>query len=135
MKALEARLYGTMVAFMQRVQRAADAALEGRGVSPAQFFILATVARQGELRQSELAERLGVTAANVSQLVSKLVEGRLVSRTEDGKAKIVRLTAKGLRLVAELTPEHDAFLRSRFEKLTLQERTELLSLVAKLTEE
>lgn len=132
--ALEARAFGAMVAFAQKVQRAADATLAGSEVSPAQFFILATVARHGESQQSELARSLGVTAANVSQLVGKLEEARLVTRVDRGKAKVVHLTARGKTLVERLGPEHDAFLVSRFAALSAKERRTLLELLEKLLE-
>lgn len=129
---LEARTFGAMVAFAQRVQRAADAALAGSQVSPAQFFILTTVDRQGESQQSELAKELGVTAANVSQLVGKLEEARLVTREDRGRAKLVQLTARGRALVQRLGPEHDAFLTARFAALSPTERRTLLRLLEKL---
>jgi DNA-binding MarR family transcriptional regulator len=131
---LEARVFGAMVAFAQKVQRAAEATLAGAEVSPAQFFILATVARHGETQQSELARSLGVTAANVSQLVGKLEAARLVTRVDRGKAKVVHLSAKGKALVERLGPEHDAFLASRFAALSAAERRTLLRLLEKLLE-
>lgn len=130
--ALSVRTFGAMVAFVQQVQRAADAALAGSGVTPAQFFILATLKRCGEARQSELALALGVTAGNVSQLVVKLEEARLVRRADRGKAKIVTLTAKGDTLVTRLAPEHDAFLEARFAPLESPDRKALLALLERL---
>jgi DNA-binding MarR family transcriptional regulator len=101
-------------------------------VSPAQFFILTTVDRQGESQQSELAKELGVTAANVSQLVGKLEDARLVTREDRGRAKLVQLTARGRALVQRLGPEHDAFLAARFAALSPTERRTLLRLLEKL---
>lgn len=129
---LEARAFGAMVAFAQKVQREAEAALSGEDVSPAQFFILAALARHGESQQSALAQALGVTAANVSQLVVKLESARLVTRVDRGKAKVVHLTSKGEGLVARLGPEHDAFLTARFAALTVAERRTLLELLRRL---
>jgi DNA-binding MarR family transcriptional regulator len=129
---LEVQTYGAMVAFVQRVQRAADAALAGSGVTPAQFFVLATLKRRDGAQQSELAEALGVTAGNISQLVAKLEEARLVRRADRGKAKVVTLTAKGDALVARLAPQHDAFLETRFASLDVGERRALLALLERL---
>jgi MarR family 2-MHQ and catechol resistance regulon transcriptional repressor len=131
---LEVRTYGAMVAFVQHVQRAADAALAHSSVTPAQFFILATLKRRDGAQQSELAEALGVTAGNVSQLIAKLEDARLVKRVEQGKAKIATLTAKGEALVARLAPEHDAFLVARFASLDVSERRALLALLERLLE-
>lgn len=132
MPAMEARAFGAIVAFAQKVQRAAEAALSGTGISPAQFFILATVERRSGAQQSELAETLGVTSANVSQLVAKLEDAKLVTRTERGRAKEVHLTSRGRQVVDRLRPEHDAFLASQFAALSPAERRTLLSLFEKL---
>lgn len=129
---IEVRTFGALVAFAQRVQREAEVALEGTGISSAQFFILASVERRAGLTQSALAEALGVTSANVSQLVAKLEDAELVTRTERGRAKEVRLTARGRRLVERLRPQHDAYLASQFAALSPTERRSLLSLLEKL---
>ena len=130
---LEARIFSEMVSFMQQVQRAADAALAGTGVSPAQFFILSALARQGPQQQSKVAAQLGVTAANVSQLLVKLADAGLVQRHAQGKAKVVSLTANGNKLVTQLQPAHEKFLRSRFEPLKTDERVALLATLHRLT--
>jgi DNA-binding MarR family transcriptional regulator len=129
---LEVRTYGAMVAFVQQVQRAAEAALASSSVTPAQFFVLATLERRGAAQQSELAEALGVTAGNISQLIAKLEDARLVERADRGKAKVATLTAKGHALVKRLAPQHDAFLAARFESLDLGERKTLLALLERL---
>lgn len=129
---VEVRAFEAMVAFAQQVQRAAESALSDADISPAQFFVLAWVARHGAMQQSDLAQALGVTAANVSQLVSKLDDARLVTREDQGKAKLVGLTDKGRTLVNRLAPEHDEFLASRFAALTAAERKTLLALLEKL---
>lgn len=129
---LEARAFGAMVAFVQKVQRAADNALAEAVVTPAQFFVLATLKRRGGAQQSELASALGVTAGNISQLVAKLEAARLVERVDRGKAKVTTLTADGESLVAKLSPEHDAFLKACFSALNASERKLLLELVERL---
>jgi len=131
---VEVRIFARMVAFAQSVQRGAEAALAGRSVTPAQFYVLSTLARRGELKQSDIASRLGVTAANVSQLVGKLVDAKLVRRTAQGTSKLVALTARGQALVDELEPEHEAFLAQQFEGLCAAERKQLLELLERLVE-
>lgn len=130
---LEVRAFGAMVTFVQQVQRAADAALAGSGITPAQFFILSTLRRRGETQQVELAEALGVTPGNISQLVAKLEDAALVRRTGQGRAKLVSVTKRGEALAARLAPEHDEFLAARFAALKISERKLLLSLLARLT--
>ena len=77
-------------------------ALEDRGASeltPSQARALLLVDRTGT-RLTELARRAGVTKQAMMQLVDDLQAMSCVRRTpdpEDARAKVVRLTAKGLR--------------------------------------
>ena len=79
-----------------------DAALEDRGaveVTPTQARALLLVDRTGT-RLTELAARAGVTKQAMMQMVDELQANGFLRRTpdpEDGRAKMVRLTARGLR--------------------------------------
>jgi len=81
------------------------AALEDRGVSelrPSQGMALLLVDRAGT-RLSDLAQRATITKQAMMQLVDDLQEMGCVRRVpdpQDARAKMVRLTAKGLRLRA-----------------------------------
>jgi DNA-binding MarR family transcriptional regulator len=80
-------------------------ALEDRGAGelrPSQAVALLQVERTGT-RLSELAQRTGITKQAMMQLVDDLQEMGCVRRVPDpldSRAKIVRLTARGLRLRA-----------------------------------
>lgn len=80
-------------------------ALEDRGASelrPSQAMALLLVDRAGT-RLSDLAQRATITKQAMMQLVDELQEMGCVRRVpdpQDARAKIVRLTAKGLRLRA-----------------------------------
>jgi len=52
------------------------------------------VARPCRTDQPDLATALGVTAANVSLPLAKLSDARLITRAEQGQAKIVSVSAK-----------------------------------------
>ena len=132
-RTVETRIYARMVAFLQQTQRQAEQALAGEGISPAQYFILATVQERGALQQSELADALGVTPGNVSQLVARLEKARLVVRSERGKAKRVTLSPRGETLVTRLAPLHDRFVAERFSALRVAERRTLLSLLQRVS--
>lgn len=129
---LEVRIWERMIRLSRSVRRQADERLAQRSVSPAQFFVLATLEREGSLHQHALSEHLGVTAANVSQLLAKLEASGLVERPARGTAKLVSLTARGRSLVGSLRPQHDAFIAQRFAALTREERTILLAWLDRL---
>lgn len=131
-QSVESKTFGALVTFLQQTQRAAESALADEPVSASQFFILQTLEREPGLTQVALANRLGVTAGNVSQLIAKLEAEGFVTRTGAGKALHVSLTRSGQSLVSRLVPTHEAFLRERFSALSRAEGRQLLSLVERL---
>lgn len=65
-----------------------------------QSTILQALLIRRESRMNDLARFLGLSKANVSGLVDRLVEKRLIARehgVEDRRVVIVRLTARGLK--------------------------------------
>jgi len=72
------------------------------GVSGAQLWALATVVERPGLKVSELAQALAIHQSTASNLVDKLVKGRLARRERnDEDQRIVRLHAEpnGARLI------------------------------------
>jgi DNA-binding MarR family transcriptional regulator len=88
------------------LDREIEESLRDRGLwelKPSQARSLLTVDRTGT-RLSELAHRAGITKQRMMQVVDELQSLGYVRRTpdpEDARAKVVRLTAKGLRHRAE----------------------------------
>lgn len=95
-----------LVEASRSVDREIEESLRDRGLwelKPSQARSLLTVDRTGT-RLSELAHRAGITKQRMMQVVDELQSLGYVRRTpdpEDARAKVVRLTAKGLRHRAE----------------------------------
>jgi DNA-binding MarR family transcriptional regulator len=73
-------------------------------VRPSHAAMLLNVDRRTGTRLTELARRAGVTKQAIMVLVDELEVAGLVRRTpdpEDGRAKVVRLTARGRTCAAE----------------------------------
>ena len=93
-----------------RAQRDFDAALNARlrergypDVRLAHSALFAHIDPEGT-RSSELAERAGMTKQGMGQLVADLEKKGYIERVkdpEDGRARVVRLTKKGLRHVRD----------------------------------
>jgi DNA-binding MarR family transcriptional regulator len=98
----EADLSHLLLEAFRTLDREIEAALEDRGVGelrPSQATALLLVDRTGT-RLSEIAQRAGITKQAMMQLVDGLQAMGCVRRVpdpEDARAKVVRLTAKGLR--------------------------------------
>jgi DNA-binding MarR family transcriptional regulator len=81
---------------------------EGRfGITRREWRLLATLASRGELGSSQLADHARLDRARTSKAVGSLVAKGLLSRTQPGGDRrhvLLRLTAKGSALYAELFP-------------------------------
>ncbi|HVJ90021.1 MAG TPA: MarR family winged helix-turn-helix transcriptional regulator [Labilithrix sp.] len=88
----------------------------GKPLSMAHAHALMVLMAQGELSQQELLLELGIDKSNVARLCAKMVEvGHAKQRVSDndGRSRLVSLTARGARLAAEV----DAASRARFGAL------------------
>ena len=82
----------------------------GEGLTLPQFDVLAQLHRRpGGMTAGELTKELLVTAGNVTGIVDRLVEQGLVERRrvpDDGRARRLLLTPRGLSLVERAIPRH-----------------------------
>lgn len=87
------------------------------------------------LTMSELSRRLMVTNGNLTGLIERLVEEKLVSRVAsptDRRIQIVRLTAAGKRALDAMTPEHERWIEELFGGLSAEEQGQLHALLGRL---
>lgn len=129
---LENRVWMQLIRVVQRVSRAGGERLRERNLSAAQFELLALVyAKPGQMQQ-DLAEELGVTKGNISQLISKLESDGLLKRTAQGAAFTLDLTKPGQTLMQKMLPEYNAFIKEQFASLSKAELEHLHLLMSKL---
>jgi MarR family transcriptional regulator for hemolysin len=91
--------------FQQRLD--ADLAMRGvSGIPSRHRRVFMHLKRNGASRSAELAQRIGVTPQSMMKTVHELEELGLVTRSADpadSRAKLVAFTAKGQKLIDELT--------------------------------
>jgi DNA-binding MarR family transcriptional regulator len=90
------------------------------GVSMAQMHILFTLQRRGEMTMSQLADYLNVSLSNATGLIDRLEERGYIERDRvatDRRIVLVRVTAAGELMLAEVDALSDALLRSVLERL------------------
>ncbi|MEM1348670.1 MAG: MarR family transcriptional regulator [Myxococcota bacterium] len=131
----EQELFGLMVRLVRSVQRKADALHRDDTITPARFFVLASLQTQGPLAQKDIAEQMGATAANVSQLVSALEGLGLVSRRREGTTNFVSLTDAGADVVEDVRPRHAEFMSGVFSALSEEDFQTLHRLLRALEDE
>ena len=82
----------------QQVHSLVRQACDGRGITPAQFVVLAQLSVGDGLRQVELSEKLHLDRATMVGLIDRLARKKLVERLphpEDRRAHLIVLTPRG----------------------------------------
>ena len=86
------------------------------------------------MRLSELSQRLMVSNGNITGLVDRLVEHKLLDRQtapDDGRAQLVRLTPEGRRSFRAMAAAHEAWIAELFAGLSSGEIETLMRLLGK----
>jgi len=115
--------------------RVVSAKVADYGLTTAQFGVLEALHHVGPLSLGELADKLLVTGGNVTYVMDRLEGMGLVRRersAEDRRVITAHLTAEGRTLVAEVFPDHAAFIRELASVLEPEECDELRRLLKKL---
>ncbi|HEY1377584.1 MAG TPA: MarR family transcriptional regulator [Gemmataceae bacterium] len=124
-----------LVAAYHRIIRRLEQALDGHGLSLAQFEVLAHLHFDGAITQNELAQRLLVTKGNVCGLLDRMGAAGLVERKadpEDRRANRLVLTPRGTALLTDALPPHLALIRETMGQLSAEELQTLHGLLARL---
>jgi MarR family transcriptional regulator, 2-MHQ and catechol-resistance regulon repressor len=122
----------------QCVAREIEDALKDHNLSLAKYNILSVLAEEegGRLPFSVLVERLGCVRSNVTGLVDRLQEDRLVRRVdhpEDRRMLFAELTDEGLALIAAARPRYDRAVGRAFRGLDQSQRDTLGDLLRVLS--
>lgn len=99
--------------------------LAGQGVSVVEWVVLRLIHGDANMPASAIAETTGMTRGAISKIVDRLEERGLAERKplpRDGRAQILKLTAKGARLVPVLAALADRNDAEFFDHLTAKER-------------
>jgi DNA-binding MarR family transcriptional regulator len=100
----------------------------GGELSPSLNAALATVERHGPLTPSEVATRERIQRPTATRVLARLEEQGLIERMRDPRdrrSSLVTATRAGRELLDELRTRKTAFLASRIEQLTPDERATL----------
>lgn len=108
-----------------------------RGVTVAEWVILREMYGKGVTSPSVLAEATGLTRGAVSKLIDRLLQKKLVTRSEsagDRRFQDVSLTAEGRAIVPELSALADENDEEFFSYLSPDERERLVVTLKKLVQ-
>ena len=107
-------------------------------LSEGKFCALIVLHQRGGngMAPSELAEKVGVTRATISNMLQRMERDGLVyirPAEQDGRGKIVKLTQAGCDFMEEILPPHYLRVSRLMEKLTEDEQKKLIMLLEKLS--
>jgi DNA-binding MarR family transcriptional regulator len=108
-------------ATMTQLKCASSERLVRLGVSMAQLHIMFTLQRSGEMTMSRLADILNVSLSNATGLIDRLEERGYIERQRvptDRRVVLVRLTERGISMLAEVDALSDNLMRSVLERLS-----------------
>lgn len=107
------RVWFRLIRLHQALYNEVASRLRVLGLSVPQFDVLSTLTEREGMSQRELAERLYVTKGNVSGLIDRLVDAKLVERhsiPEDRRSHALHLTPEGARLAKLGIEAHSVFM-------------------------
>ncbi|MFY1069057.1 MarR family winged helix-turn-helix transcriptional regulator [Enterococcus sp. AD013-P3] len=107
-------------------------------LAPGQERLLRLLLRHDGISQKELAERMRIRPASLSEVLTKLEQKQLVTKEQDPddrRRNRYQLTEVGKKAAEELQKERQDQGAAFFDILSLSERQELAQLLAKLNQE
>jgi DNA-binding MarR family transcriptional regulator len=103
------------------------------GVSPSQATALSSLARNGPLAVSQLAEREQISKSSATRVVARLVDEGLVRRRpdpDDGRSAVIAITAKGRARLEESDRRADEYLARQLSSLSAGDRRRIRDALA-----
>ena len=106
------------------------------GLTISQFAVLEILYHKGDLRVSEIIDKILATGGNMTVVIDNLVKANLVKRCtdpEDRRVNLISITMDGRNLISEIFPKHLENINEIFSNLTSEEKINLISLLKKLS--
>lgn len=111
--------------------------LEKLTLTPPQFYVLATIGYAGGLPFNEIGAKMMVTVSNLTGIVDRLEEKKLVTRRRDEadrRVVHVLLTEKGTKLYKSTIPLFEKSISQIFSPLDKSQQKTLAALFRKLNQ-
>ena len=88
------------------VTQAYDAALRPVGLRATQFTMLSVLAKRGQIRQSKLAEILGMDGSTLTRNLRPLLKNEWIQidREEDQRVRLISITKPGRQVLDDAVP-------------------------------
>jgi len=111
-------------------------AIKEAGLTVSQFAVLEVLYHKGDLRVSEIIDKILSTGGNMTVVIDNLVKENLVERcihSKDRRVNLISITKEGRKLIDEIFPNHLENINEIFNILTSEEKKNLIRLLKKLS--
>jgi DNA-binding MarR family transcriptional regulator len=99
-----------------------------KDISPSHFHILVMLSETDKMSVSEIGKKLSISKPNMTPLIDKLVEERMVERLPDSKDRRIiniAITSKGVEYIDTTKAQISSNLESKLMSLSADELEEL----------
>jgi MarR family 2-MHQ and catechol resistance regulon transcriptional repressor len=106
------------------------------GLTISQFAVLEVLYHKGDLRVSEIIDKILSTGGNMTVVIDNLVKENLVKRCVDPKDRrvnVISITQEGRNIISGIFPKHLENTNEIFSALTSEEKKNLIILLKKLS--
>ncbi len=129
---LAPQIWARIIRLVQRTGRETAEHLRAHDLTLPQLDVLTKIMSGSGVTQQQIADQLGTTKGNVSQVISRLETDGFVTRSADGASNRLSLTRAGRLVMLAVIPEHDAFITKRLAVLSADEQQQLFLLFEKI---
>lgn len=132
---LEAALQEWFSIFRHRMMGSFFSYARDKGLSLAQLGAMFHVYHKGACGVSDIGSDLGVTNSAASQMLERLVQLKLITRSEDPgdrRVKQIVLTDKGHEILSESNKVNHAWLENLVKTMTVEEQDQVRSALVTL---
>lgn len=120
----------------QSVHRKELSVIRDSGLTASQFEVLEVLRDLGDLRISDIIEKILATGGNMTVVIDNLAKDGLVQQSvdpQDKRVKLIRISDKGKALMDDLIPRYLDNINTIFDKLPEAEKKTLREILTKLS--
>ncbi len=120
----------------QSVHKKELSVIKESGLTASQFEVLEVLRDLGDLRISDIIEKILATGGNMTVVIDNLAKDGLVQQSadpQDKRVKLIRISDKGKSLMDDLIPRYLDNINSIFDELSEAEKRTLREILTKLS--
>jgi DNA-binding MarR family transcriptional regulator len=126
--------YNAVIATLKTIRYASTELFGDEGITEPQLQALELLSEKGPLLMREISEAMFVTPANITGIIDRLEEKKLVKRTsrkEDRRASVIEITPEGKTLFEKVWKKKGDMIQKSFGVFTRDEKITLNRLLEK----